>query len=320
MSNHFSREIYEENEKIKFGFNDQIAAGFAELDYFASNKFVIRGGLRLEHSTLLNKSWVSPRLAASYKATANGQFSIAYGNFYQQAQNEYSLVQNALQPETAGHYIINYQYTNLNQVFRIEAFYKDYDQLVTFDDPLDFDPMQYANQGYGYAQGIDLFWRDGKTIKNTDYWVSYSYTDAKRQYQNYPELATPGFLAKHNLRLVMKHFVSPLRTQFGATYAFASERPFYNPNKAGFENDRSPYFADLSLNAAFLIKPHIILYASSSNILGRNNIFGYQYANEQNGDGFYESLPITQPARRFVFVGLFITLTKDRNQNQLDNL
>lgn len=320
MTNQFDRTLFNGNDSGKFGFNDELTAGFAELDYFASNKFVVRTGLRVEHSSLLQDTWLSPRIAASYKATENGQFSLAYGKFYQQAQNEYSLVKQALQPEIADHYIANYQFTGFNQVFRIEAFYKDYKDLITFLDPNDFNPDDYGNTGFGKAKGVDIFWRDGKTIKNTDYWVSYSFTDADRLYQDYPEAAAPSFLARHNFRVVVKHFVEPLRIQFGATWSYASKRQFHNPNLEGFQNDATPEFSDLSLNAVFLIKPHIILYTSCSNVFGRNNVFGYEFANQPNGDGFYQSQAVIQPAKRFVFVGLFITLTKDRNQNQLDNL
>jgi len=320
ITNEFTRNLGNRPQGDRFQFNDELTAGFAELDFFASNRFVLRTGLRIEHSSLLQDAWLSPRLAASYKATENGQFSLAYGQFYQQAQNEYSVVNPTLTPEIAAHYIANYQYTNLNQVFRIEAFYKDYQDLVTFDHPNDFIPSQYGNNGFGTARGIDVFWRDGKTFKNTDYWVSYSFTDAERLYQDFPEVAAPPFLAKHNFRFVAKHFVEPLRTQFGATFSYASERLFHNPNKLGFQNDATPHFSDLSVNAAFLFKPHIILYVSSSNILGRDNVFGYEYASQPNGNGFYDSRAITQPAKRFIFLGLFITLTKDRNQNQLENL
>lgn len=319
ITNDFQRTIRTSTEE-QFNFQDELTAGFAELDFFASNRFVVRTGLRVEHSSLLQNAWLSPRLAASYKASEKGQFSLAYGRFYQQAQNEYSIVNKSLQPELADHFIANYQYTNLNQVFRIEAFYKDYNNLVTFRAPNDIIPNHYANAGYGYAKGLDVFWRDGHTIKNTDYWVSYSFTDAERIYQDLPEMARPAFLAKHNFRFVVKHFVEPLRTQFGATYTLASERLFHNPNNPGFENDATPYFADLSLNAAILLKPHIILYLSSSNVLGRENVFGYEFASQPNTSGNYDSRPIGQPATRFVFFGLFITLTKDRNQNQLENL
>ena len=316
------KQVYagSEAESGSMNFHDDLSVGFMEVDYFASNKLVFRAGLRSTYSSLLREYYNAPRFAASYKVSEFGQFSFAHGQFYQQAQNNYSVVNNSLTPEMATHWVLNYQRIKANRIFRIEAFKKDYDDLVTYNTPNDFNPNNYANAGSGYAQGIDVFWRDGDTFKETDYWVSYSYTDAERMYLNYPEKGVPNYLAKHNFSFVIKHFVQPLRTQFGATYSYASERMFHNPNKPGFMNDSSPFYSDLSLNAAVLIKQNIILYMSSSNVLGRNNVFGYEFADQANGNGVYESQEIIQSAKRFVFFGLFITLTKDGAENQLDNL
>jgi hypothetical protein len=137
---------------------------------------------------------------------------------------------------------------------------------------------------------------------------------------NFPASATPSFIAKHNISVVAKRFIPSIRTMFGATYNFASNRPFHNPNKSGFQNDQTPNFHDLSLNTAFLINQHTILYMSSSNVLGRDNVFGYKYANQANESGTYDRQAVGQVAKRFIFVGLFITLTKEGKENQLDNL
>jgi hypothetical protein len=53
------------------------------------------------------------------------------------------------------------------QTFRIEAYYKKYNDLIkTYP--------TYNNDGTGDAKGFELFWRDKKTIKGMDYWISYS--------------------------------------------------------------------------------------------------------------------------------------------------
>lgn len=303
-----------------FGFRDNTVATFIEGDYFASNKLVLRTGLRYEHSTLLNQNWVSPRLAMSYKLNEYGQFSLAWGRFLQSPQNDYAFVNEQLAPEQATHHILNYQYIRDNRVFRVETYWKKYDDLVKFQSANDFNPLNYNNTGFGEAKGVDVFWRDGKTFKETDYWVSYSFVDSERNYQDFNTLATPSFISKHNFSFVVKHFVQPLRTQFGATYNYGSSRPFHNPNKPGFQNDRTPDYRDLSLNAAILLKQNIIIYMSSSNIFGRDNIFGYEYASQPNTNGIYDRQPIRQGAKRFIFLGLFITLTKDGQENQLENL
>lgn len=303
-----------------FGFDDNTVASFIEADYFASNKLVLRTGLRYERSSLLNQDWVSPRVAMSYKLNDYGQFSLAWGRFLQSPQNEYALVNRQLAPEQATHHILNYQYIRENRVFRVETYWKKYDDLIKFQSLNDFNPMNFNNAGFGEAKGVDVFWRDGKTFKNTDYWVSYSFVDSERNYQDFNALATPSFLSKHNFSWVVKHMVQPIRTQFGATYNYGSSRPFHNPNKDGFQNDRTPEYHDLSLNAAILLKENIIIYMSSSNIFGRDNIFSYEYASQANTEGIFERQAVRQGAKRFIFIGLFITLTKDGQENQLQNL
>jgi vitamin B12 transporter len=37
----------------------------------------------------------------------------------------------------------------------------------------------FRTDGYGNAKGIELFWRDNETIRNVDYWVSYSYLNTE---------------------------------------------------------------------------------------------------------------------------------------------
>ena len=67
------------------------------------------------------------------------------------------------------------------------------------------------NNGFGDAKGIEFFWRDRKTIKNVDYWISYSYLDTKRDFLNYPFAIEPSFAAKHTASLVVKKFVCQIK-------------------------------------------------------------------------------------------------------------
>ena len=178
----------------------------------------------------------------------------------------------------------------------------------------------YNNSGDGFARGIDVFWRDKQTIKNGDYWVSYSFLDTQRNYRDFPAAAMPDFASRHNFSVVYKHFVKGLRTQFGGSYSFASGRPYENPNSQEFHADFTKPYHNLSLNAAHLIREHIILYAAITNVLGSDNVFGYEYASQPNASGVYERQPIQQGAKRFLFMGLFITITKNKKENQLENL
>jgi len=299
------------------GFDEFIAAGFAEADLYASNKFVTRAGARLEYNNLINRLSVDPRISLAYKAGKNGQVSLAYGRFRQTAKNEFVRINDQLDPEKAEHFILNYQMVNDRRTFRIETYYKRYNNLVKY---VDGNPLALNNAGDGYAKGLELFWRDNKSIRNADYWVSYSYLDTERDYLNFPSAAVPTFASRHNFSAVYKHFIQAIKSQLGFTYSYTSSRPYHDPNSTKFNKGKTPYYSDLSFNVAYMPKPQLIVFFSCTNLLGRDNIFGYEYSKVPDADGVYANRAIRQAAPRFLFLGIFITLSKDKSINQLPTL
>ena len=318
-----SYKVSRENEISKsiesLSFHEPVLASFAEAELYASKHFVAKAGGRMEYNGLIDQLRVDPRISLGYKPGDAGQFSFAYGAFRQTAKNEYVMLNNALDPEKAEHFILNYQIITNKKTFRVETYYKKYDQLIKFESG---NPQWLNNTGNGYAKGIEFFWRDSESLKNVDYWVSYSFLDTQRDYLNFPTSATPGFASKHNFSFVYKHFVKAIKSQLGFTYSYASGRPYYNPNNLSdkFNSDRTPSYQDLSANVAYLPKSNLIIYLSCTNLLGRDNIFGYQYSGQPNGTGEYVSRAVRQPAPRFLFIGIFITITKNKSVNQLPNL
>ncbi|WP_439881017.1 TonB-dependent receptor [Pontibacter sp. MBLB2868] len=294
---------------INAGFNELMTAAFTEADWHLSNNLVARAGARAEYTALINKANLAPRLSLAYKTDAYGQVSAAFGRFYQLPEAAFLKVTDQLQNETATHYILNYQRQKDDRTLRVEGYFKKYDQLVKYDPAYPYLPGSYNNNGKGYAQGIDIFWRDRKSIKNGDYWVSYSLLDTRRNYRDYPQQAVPAFASKHNVAVVYKHFVPKLQTQFGATYSFASGRPYYNPNKAGFNQETTPKYHDLSLNASYLTNIRgnfTVVYVSATNLLGSDQVFGYRYASTPDETGNFSSQKVGPPAKRFLFMGVFI--------------
>ena len=81
----------------------------------------------------------------------------------------------------ATHYIAQYMKVTSVRTFRAEIFYKKYDNLIKTGLVSGRD-MAINNNGFGDAKGFEFFWRDKKTIKNVDYWISYSYLDTKRDF------------------------------------------------------------------------------------------------------------------------------------------
>lgn len=303
-----------------YGFKDRLWATFVEGDVFFSTKLAMKIGARLEQTALLDEFNLSPRISMAYKSSEKGQFSLAYGDFVQNPTNAVLRFDQDLASERASHYLLNYQYLDKGKTFRAEAYLKDYAQLVKFDTEMPLFNSNFTNLGGGHAAGLDVFWRDNTSIKNLDYWLSYSYLDTQRNFGNFEEAARPNFAPAHSLSLVTKYWVDDLKSQVGFSYQFGSGRPFNDPNNPNFMAERTKSFNNLSLNWAYLIDQQKILYFSVNNVLGFNNINDYQYANTPNAAGLFERRAIRPAADSFFFVGFFWTLSKDGRANQLDNL
>lgn len=295
------------------GFDETQTAIYTELDWKPSRKFGVKSGLRGEHSDLLNQFALSPRLSAAYKVGKQSQVSIASGVFYQNPNNRYLLANKSASFQRAIHYIANYQWITDKQTFRVEGYYKSYDRLVReLNAPFNPNAFRFIsgdidNSGNGFAQGIDVFWRDRKLVKNLDYWISYSWVDTQRLFENFTARATPTFISDHNFNVIAKYFIEPLKVNIAATYTFATGRPYYNPNSAEFLNDRVPHFENISLNISYVTtikKVFAVFYAGVDNVTNRKNIFGYRYSTDST-----QRFPIEPALYRSVFVGMNFSLS-----------
>ncbi|GAB3230477.1 TonB-dependent receptor [Algoriphagus aestuariicola] len=313
---------YAENlvrSQLSRSFEDQETYLFTEWDWYLSRKFVLRGGLRTGYSSLAEKGWLDPRASLAYQVSENGTLSLAAGRFHQLPVDNFRVLNPNLQNSQAKHLILNYLLQKDGLTFRAETFYKSYDKLVVFQgNPQS--PSLLQNGGEGYAQGFDVFFRDRKSLKNTDYWITYSFVDSKRSYNQYQAQVRPDFAPKHNFSVVVKHFVSSLKSQIGASFSFNDGYAYTNPNLPGEMNSKTDAYQNLSLSWSYLPKPNLIVHAAVTNVMGADNIFGYTYTARPDETGQYGSLPIEQSAPRFIVVGVFLTLSKDKNANMLNNL
>ena len=303
-----------------YGYDNNITAAFAEADLIFTKNLALKVGLRADYSSIFSTADIAPRAAIAYKISKNGQFSLAYGNFFQNPNSAILKFNQDLKAEKTSHYILNYQYVNDGKIFRAEAYRKNYDNLVKFDSAFESFDANYNSSGDGYAQGFDMFWRDNTSIKNIDYWVSYSYLDTERNYRNFETSAQPNYATDHNLSIVGKYWIDSWKSQVGLSYGFSSGRPYTNPNTDKLFSERTKSFNSLSLNWAYLLSPQKILYFSVNNVLGFKNINGYQYANTPDFNGQFNRRALTPAADQFFFVGFFWTISEDGTDNQLDNL
>jgi len=295
---------------LKGNFKETYLAGYIETDIFFTNDFAGRFGLRSERSDLLDKVNFAPRLSFAYRLGKYDQLNFAYGKFYQTPGPDFLLLSTNFEFENSEHYIFNYQYIGSDRTFRIEVYYKNYNDLTkgtVFTYPyFDLPEVPFSNEGKGYAKGIDIFFRDQETFEYTDFWISYSYLDTKRDFKNYPSLAPPTFSTPHTISVVAKRWFPSITTMAGLTFTYATGRPYFNPNNPEFLGDRAKSYQNLSFNASYLTNlfgNFTVVFFSIDNILGYTNIYGYNYSS----DGTVKA-PILPPAFRSAFLGMFISL------------
>ena len=308
-----------------FKFKDNFNSLFAESDIYLTNALAAKVGVRYEHSSVINKSDLAPRVSLAYRTGPEAQVSLAYGVFYQKPENSQLFYTTNVGFTKATHYIINYQKMTKDRIFRVEAYYKKYEDLIKTV-PVNYFYSSYNNSGSGYAKGFELFWRDKKSIKNFDYWISYSYLDTKRNYLNYTEQLMPNFAATHTASVVMKRFFTKLKSGINATYSFATGRPYYyflqeGPKFNLAEQGKTKDYNSFNLSAEYVpsfsnpkARTFVVLFASVSNVLGSSQVYGYNFSYS----GLYKQA-ITPPANRFYFIGCFLSWGVDRSQDAINN-
>lgn len=307
---------------------DNLVSVFAEGDIFITNSLAAKIGTRVEHSAVVNKFNIAPRLSIAYKFKDDSQASFAYGLFYQNPERKYLPAVASLDYSRAAHYILQYQKLTNSRTFRVEAFYKKYTDLYKTSTSPTGREVASNNNGFGEAKGLEFFFRDKKTFKDVDYWVSYSYLDTKRDFLNYPKAITPSFAANHTAALVVKKFVTKWKTGFNLSYNFATGRPYYY---FAYDNVQNKYvigdagktinYNSMSFSVNYLPsigkknpKAFVVWVLGINNVLGQNQVFNYNY----NNDGSRKEA-VTPPSKRFIFLGCFLSFGIDRTQDAINN-
>ncbi|PVH25629.1 TonB-dependent receptor [Sphingobacterium corticibacter] len=302
-----------------YGFTNQIAAGFGELSYRIFPKWHLDAGMRYTLNTQA-VSFLEPRAALSFQLDKQQTASLSYGIFHQQPTEDIQKFQPDLPWQMANHLILQYSYATAGKQLRLELFRKSYAQLVRFErgDPNFARP--YHTDGDGSVNGLDVFWRDNRSVRNLQYWISYSWTHARKWERDYAFAVQPPYVAEHYGSLVAKYWISSLRSQVGITNTISSGRPYHDPNQAGYVQEFTKPINTLSMNWSYLITQQKIIHISVSNVLGNEPVYSYQYAQNRNAAGVFDRQAMTPTAKRFVFVGFFWTISRNKKDNQLDNL
>ncbi|WP_353147783.1 TonB-dependent receptor [Chryseobacterium sp.] len=335
-------ELNNADEKLNFEevnkhYKDLISSAFVETDLGFSNALSAKIGVRAENSSFLNKSNIALRFALAYRFAKDWTSSFAYGIFYQNPESKYINGPANLDFQKSQHYIFQVQRTSEGRSLRFEAFYKKYDHLIkTFNITPGKEQNQQVltalnNDGYGYAKGLELFWRDNKkTFENIDYWITYSFLDSKRDFLNYPVSLKPSFAAEHTLSAVVKRFIPEWKMGVNLSYTYAKGRPYYdiattieNGTSVNYTRNEGRLKDYNALNFSINYLPNLgkkdakaftVFVLSVSNILGSKNIYGYNFSVDGS-----RSSAVVPPVNTFVFVGAFISFGVDKTQDAINN-
>jgi hypothetical protein len=284
-----------EGEVINAKFDVARLGAYAETEL--SNLLGVRelfmiGGIRTDLASPLSLSWIDPRAGIGYRITDDVTFNLGWGIFHQHPDPRlYSSSDGNpnLDAMKATHYIASLDY-KINRVssVRIEGYHKEYSNL-----PLEDELLNYNNNGYGFAQGID-FMIKGDLFGLIDGWISYGFINTKRKWMDFEELSSSTFDITHNLTVIAKYNITPA-FQVGVNYKYATGRPFtpvknshyipdlniFDPVYGDDNSDRHPTYQRLDIRLIYLTQlfdnNFTVLYVEGLNILDINNIFGYSY-------------------------------------------
>ncbi|MFQ6093063.1 MAG: TonB-dependent receptor domain-containing protein [bacterium] len=250
--------------------------GYLEIEAKLTKRVYSVAGLRLDYQDPTKQTTVDPRLSLGYRLSNNHTLKAAWGVYHQYPQAIYhdpGYGNPQLDPKQAIHYILGYEYNYQNTKLHLEAYYKDYDNLL-LEDPV----LNFTNNGYGYAYGVDLFLKGSRS--HWDGWMSYSYLSARRKEFEFTELASPDFDITHNLTLVAKRELSS-RVNLAFTYRYATGKP-YTPAPDAFNTQRGPDYERLDFMISYLhsFYPNnlTVFYGAVSNVFDRHNIYDYYYS------------------------------------------
>lgn len=311
----YTHDYGKSNDSI-IGLTDQLTAVFVEGDIYLAENLAAKAGLRMEYTSVLRRMVLAPRISLAYRLPDGSQFNLAYGIFYQEPANDFLYQSDQLRFSSATHYLLNYTKKANNRFFRAEAYYKQYKDLIKTVPVL-------SNNGNGYAQGIELFWRDKKSIKNLDYWITYTYLDTKRDFLNYPYSLRPSFTAPHTTTVAIKKFFQDISTSVNVSWALAAGRPYYNIGYNGItDQGNTKAYNVVNLHVAYLCsflknkkwKDFSGVAMGINNVAGSRQVFGYNYP--YNG---LNKQPVTLPATRNFFIGIFMSFGIDRTDDFLNN-
>lgn len=254
-------------------------------------------GGRLVRASATDEWLADPRGALAWRLDEHQTVRIAAGRYHQLADpNQLDPVYGnpRLGPARADHVIAGYEWKSDFGNVRIEGYRKDYRGLAVDDSA-----TYFANRGFGFARGVDVFVQG--TYKYLNGWISYGYLDTKRREADDPREVPARYGVRHSLTLVGEYAISS-KWHTGARWGWATGRPYtpvvgatydpargvWHPVEGDHNSETLPSYQRLDVRltrlfsmpsfGAFRASNVCVAYVEAMNVLGKHNVLDYWYS------------------------------------------
>ena len=318
--NHYQQHYTDVNTHIDYNpsFNNPLTAVYTEMNMVLAKNLGLSAGLRYEYSNLLKESNLAPRLSLNYNFDSYHSLVAVYGKYFQTPTHNYLKYSSQLDFTNTDNYVLSYTYQKKLSILKIETYYKRYNDLVSYTVNQNNVPSFLTNNGKGYAQGIDVFWKDKKA--NFTYWLGYSFIDSKRKYDQFTTEVRPNFITQHSASISGSYWFDKLRTMLSISNSFTTGRPYDNLNIMGENESKTSSVFMTNVSVAHMIDSRKFIYVGINNIFNSEPTYGYIYNTVPNAQGMYDRDAILPNNKRNIFIGMFWTLGKQNAKEQIEKM
>ena len=303
------------------------AGAYVEVEVKPMRRVVADIGIRTDYHTLAGGISVDPRVSVRYVLSKHTDLRLAWGRYHQFASPyEFNATSGnpSLEVQGARHLIVGISHERDMLMVRIEAYAKNYDNLV-----LRHPVLNFTNDGEGHACGLDVFFKYGAFLRTRfNGWVAYSFLQSCRVQPRdlgsdvvYESGPSP-FDITHNLSIVAKMRLIGFLSG-GLTFRHATGRPvtpvvgalpagsgnYYLPIDGPVGSERLPAFrrldAQISYYLPFKNGHNATFYLAVSNVFNRANVLDSDYSVD------YEKRTERKTNfRRFVYFGIAVNFNR----------
>ncbi len=303
-------------------FDSELSGGrtgvFVEGEWTARLWLRVKGGVRTDLAELTSRRTYGPRVSAAVSLMDGAALTFAWGRYHQVPNPlffEPTVGIPGLEAMRAEHRVAALQIGSGARQIRAEIYRKDYRDLSANTRDNQVNPG-----GRGLSRGIDLYAAGAGPFGTTGRFA-FSAIQAERTDPDTGLLArSPWDIRRNVVAVIERNWNSRFTT--GVTYKRATGRPFtpvvgatldfdqdiWVPEFGEPFSERLPTYARLDLSASLLLglgrDDLTVLFASISNLLGRDNISAYQY-----NDDYSERIPTGQGFSRTLYFGVSSTLS-----------